>query len=136
MDKGQMVASRYNDGMIRVYWNLHKKCYSLSVYRKGKGWSKVEHKDHVQLKNAFPLVRVRGRERVRKEKRKNVHAFLIGYPADNLKIGLSKITYNPYENETFVINSIAGEKEWEGGSIIMKVDNFPDGPKPRIHLAF
>ena len=62
---------------VRVYKNLHKGCYSV----KQGGLVKV-HADNVTLEDVKFIVSKIGQERVRKEKRKNVHAFVEGFVVD------------------------------------------------------
>mgnify|MGYP000909682261 CR=1 FL=1 len=58
-----------------VYWNLHQHRYSI-LNRKT---SRVEdHQPTIYLAEARFVVREAGREKVLKEKRKNVHAFVRG----------------------------------------------------------
>jgi hypothetical protein len=91
---------------VMVYFNLHKKTFSVSYDNKV-----IMHADYVKLGDVEFRVRTGGRDRVRSEKQKNVHAFVIGnlleyceYPCDNIPNPPSNniITYNPYKNETFV----------------------------------
>ena len=61
------------------------------------------HADSVYLRGARFKVSEAGRERVRKEKRKNVHAYVYGFirgRQDN--ISLIPLRYNPYENVGFI----------------------------------
>jgi hypothetical protein len=82
---------------VKVYFNLHKKLYS--VQHKGLV---IDHLNEVVLTNAVFKVNESGRQRVLKEKRKNVHAYVIGdIQAGRIKKGL-EITYNPYLFENFV----------------------------------
>jgi hypothetical protein len=91
---------------VMVYYNLHKKTFSVSYDNKV-----IIHADYVKLGDVEFRVRTGGRDRVRSEKQKNVHAFVIGnlleyceYPCENIPNPPSTniITYNPYKNETFV----------------------------------
>jgi hypothetical protein len=91
---------------VMVYYNLHKKTFSVSYDNKV-----ILHADYVKLGDVEFRVRTGGRNKVRTEKQKNVHAFVIGnlleyceYPCDNIPNPPSNniITYNPYKNETFV----------------------------------
>jgi hypothetical protein len=91
---------------VMVYFNLHKKTFSVSYDNKV-----IMHADYVKLGDVEFRVRTGGRDRVRSEKQKNVHAFVIGnlleyceYPCENIPNPPSTniITYNPYKNETFV----------------------------------
>lgn len=84
-----------------VYWNLHKHIWSLR--QKGKV---VAHMGTVVLSDVTFRVQPAGRERVRREGKKNVHAFAQGNyePASSYrdhKVG-RRITYNPYKHDTFV----------------------------------
>ena len=63
---------------VRVYWNLHKKTWSIQDCKSGLV---VDHKDKVVLEIAKFVVRKGGQDRVRKEGKKNVHAFAVGYLA-------------------------------------------------------
>ena len=87
---------------VYVYYNLHKKIWS--VRQSGKV---VSHTKHIMLKDAKFLVSKAGQARVRREKKKNVHAGVSGYVVDNIPV--SKIsteaflTYNPYKHESFVM---------------------------------
>ena len=91
---------------VMVYYNLHK--HTFSVTYKGKV---VLYADYVKLKNVEFRVREGGRERVRREKKKNVHAFVIGdlvdycvFPCENMppESNNNVITYNPKKYDTFV----------------------------------
>ena len=91
---------------VQVYKNSRRKCWSVT--QSGK---LVAYTDQILLHNVNYLVRASGRERTRIEKRKNVHAFVVGFMSkmvnseslcriyDPVKIG-----YDPYKNETFVDN--------------------------------
>jgi len=89
-----------------IYWNLHKKCFSAK-YR-GKV---IQHFYNAIV--AVPEFRVSaaGRKRVRRERKKTVHAYIvsnyvnvrwtsIGSPSENARTA----KYNPYVNESFVDN--------------------------------
>ena len=98
---------------VEAYYNLHKKCLS---YRPSGG--KVRHARALLLDNVKLSVQPAGRERVRREGRKNVHAFVRGEPSyirplgetddgdltpENMqRQGYRPITYNPYKYDSFV----------------------------------
>ena len=87
---------------VNVYFNLHKKIWS--VRQSGKV---VGHMDRIVLKDVKWRVSPAGNAKVRREKRKNVHAYASGYICDikdtpNIPNTISRITYNPYKHETFV----------------------------------
>jgi len=94
---------------VMVYYNLHKHTFSVQ-----KNGLVVLHADFVVLSDVEFRVRRGGKEKVRKEKSKNVHAFVIGmiedyceYPCENIPNldGGQVISYNPYVNDSFVIRS-------------------------------
>lgn len=111
---------------VKVYWNLHKGCWSVMDARTRKI---LGHATQVMLRDASYLVSECGRERVRATKQKAVHAFVKGEleaaiwntaPADaslpqwewkpmhnnflrNVanQRGIS-VTYNPYRDQGFI----------------------------------
>ena len=93
-------------GRVQVYYNLHKKC--LSVRHKGKV---IEHAQEVTLTDARFHVQQAGRERVLKQKRKNVHAYVSGKLKESfwfiqspkyIWTAKQRVTYNPYKHKIFV----------------------------------
>ena len=61
---------------VRVYWNLHKRCYSIQT--RGKSWRVSGHAHEVLLSDCTFVVNAGGQQRVRAQRRKNVHAFIVG----------------------------------------------------------
>ena len=94
---------------VKVYYNLHKHTFSVT-----KNNLVVLYADYVKLQNVEFRVRETGREKVRIEKSKNVHAFVIGdlidyceYPCDEMPVepAAEIVTYNPYKHDSFVFKS-------------------------------
>lgn len=94
---------------VMVYYNLHKHTFSVTYQNKV-----IMHCDYVKLGDVEFRVRQGGKQKVRNEKTKNVHAFVIGdlldyceYPCNNIPEPSSElvVTYNPYKHDTFVIKS-------------------------------
>lgn len=92
---------------VFVYKNLHKGCWSLKQGGLVKAHS---DEDPIYLYECTLTVNRKGRERVLREKRKNVHAGVSGYVAEphssyqcledsDLK---TEIMYNPYKFSSFV----------------------------------
>lgn len=84
---------------VFVYYNLHKKCWSIR--HKGKV---IQHADQVYLKDVKFKVSEAGRQRVLKEKRKNVHAGVEGLliSFNRFKKGFHiPVSYNPYKGPNF-----------------------------------
>jgi len=88
---------------VRMYWNLHKHLWSVQDCKTGRV---TDHVTALTLADAKFVVRPTGREKVRREGKKNVHAFAVGHIS--LKNGIATVlnarpvTYNPYKNDTFV----------------------------------
>lgn len=91
---------------VMVYYNLHKKTFSVTYDGRV-----ILYADYVNLRNVEFRVREGGKERVRQEMRKNVHAFVIGdlmdyceYPCESMPEETNDriITYNPYKYDSFV----------------------------------
>ena len=89
---------------VMIYRNLHKNCWSAKSSKTG---IVLFHSLEVLLKKAKFKVSEAGRQRVLKEKAKNVHAGVIGIvcgvEADE-SIFKERVRYNPYETETFVMD--------------------------------
>ena len=63
--------------MIRIYKNLHKNCYSIQEKINGY-WKVTEYSNSILIKNCTFKIYESGRQRVIKEKIKNVHAYVYG----------------------------------------------------------
>jgi len=94
---------------VMVYYNLHKHTFSVTYDSKV-----IMYADYVKLGDVEFRVRKGGKERVRSEKSKNVHAFVIGtlldyceYPCEDMTSPSSDkiVTYNPYKHDTFVFKN-------------------------------
>lgn len=84
---------------VEVYYNLHKKCFSI----RHKGIV-ISHANTVKLADVTFVVRKAGRERVLREKKKNVHAFVRGnlLSTNGIHLGIQHTArYNPYIRDTF-----------------------------------
>ena len=95
---------------VRVYYNLQKDCLSVIDTETGKLYC---HAHRVDLRNAKFRVQPAGRERVLREKRKNVHAYVVG---DCYDIGeVSKERFRLVDNELFEKYSICdcGDKPYD-----------------------
>lgn len=85
---------------VDVYWNFHKRVFSVR-YR-GRV---IAHATRVFLYGCTFVVQKAGRERVRREGRKNVHAMVRGVliPGyDYPHVPVLDVRYNPFRNDTFV----------------------------------
>ena len=93
------------DRRVNVYFNLHKRLFSVT-----QGGIVKFHSDAITIMDARFLVGKAGQAKVRKTGRKNVHAKVSGYVADygralyipRLIDNWRKAYYNPYETDTFI----------------------------------
>ena len=87
---------------VKVYRNLHKQCYSVQ-----QCGVVVGHCDVINMVKVKFVVSEAGRQRVIKDKKKNVHAFIVGYPTlVNAPSNMVQVRYNPYESGNF--RTVAG----------------------------
>jgi len=88
---------------VAVYYNLHKHTFSLQSRNKEDYGKVIGHTEHVILKNANYVVRKGGRDKVLQEKKKNVHAFVIGELVEAIDTRMleRKVSYNPYKAKSF-----------------------------------
>lgn len=90
---------------VEAYWNLH---FNVISFRETARGGRVQHTESLHLKNVKFAVQPAGREKVLREERKNVHAFVRG---EVVSVGQGtpprdkwvRATYNPYKYESFVI---------------------------------
>jgi len=114
----------------QVYFNLHKRCFS--VQQKGKV---IGHADGIMLENVRFNIAKAGQRKVRETGRKNVHARVTGFMVPNktgvgvhytmkfnvldlLVDGFRRAKYNPYKNDTFV-DADSGEELHDAKAVIM-----------------
>lgn len=93
---------------VFVYWNLHKKCWSVKALRGRFKGKVIGHTQTLQLHACEFKVSEAGRQRVLKEQRKNVHAGVVGYVITDVVKYLDQavkltcegendtVSYNPY----------------------------------------
>ena len=103
---------------VKVYYNIHKKVFSV-IPMQGPGKGRVAgYTDNIDLTDAVFKVNKSGRDKVLKEKRKNVHAFIVGKMANlncNKKINGELASYNPYKFDYFYLrknNSAINQSEF------------------------
>lgn len=111
-EQEELLKNKINDLIgkkVMCYYDLHR--HTFSVTYKGLVMLKA---DYLRLSDVEFRVRQGGKQKVRNEQRKNVHAFVIGYlddycefPCDDIPEPESNevITYNPYKYDTFVVKS-------------------------------
>jgi len=94
---------------VFVYFNLHKKVWSVKALEGPNKGRVIQHATNMVLRDCRFKVSEAGRQRVILEKRKNVHAGVVGTletSPDAWALGTLAtvaVTYNPYKAGTFVI---------------------------------
>ena len=124
-----------NTDRKRVYYNIREKCFSVQDYKSGLV---IEHTDKLFMTNAMFVVRKSGNERVKKEGKKNVHAFVNGIrhdkPIDTNHCNNYEVKYNPYTMDFFHYKRVMLEfnawlpvdRHWIGNVWLFMHDNKPN----------
>jgi hypothetical protein len=108
-----------------VYFNLHRKCFSIKALEGPNKGRVVAHREDVLLFNGTFKVSEAGRQRVLRERKKNVHAGVVGEwdetgidltTIDRIHSMATPITYNPYKYNTFV--HLYGEHPIQSGRLV------------------
>lgn len=107
--KGRSIDFTQN---VEIYKNLHNGLFSVR-----QNGLVVAHLESFKLRQVFFKVNESGRQRVLKEKKKNVHAFICGLLDESMinfitpekeaffleLVEATKLYYNPYKTERFMI---------------------------------
>lgn len=108
-----------------VYFNLHKRLWSVKNLETGRVAG--DHRDMIVLHDCYFVVSEAGRQRVLREKKKNVNAYVRGYefaagavPPD--KEDCIPVSYNPYKGPHF-IRQDSDEPIKTASIVIMFIDN-------------
>ena len=133
---------------VRIYWNLHKKVWSVQSCKSGLV---IDHKQYLTLEDAKFVVRKGGQKQVREQGKKNVHAFAVGYIANEdivdknnsytrneLKLWWNRVKYNPYTDDYFMQQNLTHEwdeipRDWLG-YVHMESLVHPYGVSPRVYI--
>lgn len=97
---------------VDVYWNLHRRCWSIRL--RGKVYY---HTEDCVLDDVEWVVQPAGQAKVRRERRKTVHAFARG-TLRSVKAGrkwedgplVGFVKYDPYTNDTFRLLRLGGDE--------------------------
>ena len=123
---------------VRVYWNFHRKCYSVQEYFKDKhGWRISKYSDKILLTDAVFKVIQAGRAKVIKNKCKNVHAYIIGTEVEHLFLrGRQEVSYNPYTHREFLVyEGTDSQAVHSSKTAVLEVQTSVAGiKKPRIRV--
>jgi hypothetical protein len=96
---------------VRVHKNLNNGKWSVSGRVKGKGFQVIAHLDSVSLGNAIPKISKAGIHKVRANGVRRVCAYMQGeYKGTYGKDYGSRVSFNPYQNDHFVINALTSRE--------------------------
>jgi len=85
---------------VRVYRNLHTGNFSVQCAKTGLV---VAHVSSIALTNVTFVVRKAGRQKVLAQKKKNVHAFVVGNVCSLTGAARRQVKYNPYVADCFYL---------------------------------
>lgn len=107
MDTKRKIQPSDSMTKVFVYYNLHRHCWSIKALEGTNKGKVIGHSEFVSLFDATPKVSERGRQRVIREGKKNVHAGIVGKLvwSDIPMVNFDKVkylTYNPYKYATFI----------------------------------
>lgn len=116
---------------VYVYFNLHKRCWSVKALEGAQKGRVIAHEDFVILRDVVGKVSEAGRQRVLRERKKNVHAGMVGewvpeIDESNATNGDAwlvpeMVTYNPYKYDSFVYTR-TGERFDGAPYLLMNAD--------------
>jgi len=131
---------------VRVYWNLHKYIWSVVSCKSGLV---IDYMKYLTLLDAYFTVWISGQKRVREEGKKNVHAFAVGYIAqdynDNVNpLDWDRVKYNPYTDDYFMHQGMDENqyrpdhwneipKDWVGRIRLESLHHL-NGVTPRVYI--
>lgn len=114
------LVKQFQGRKVEVYYNLHKKVYSIRCL---KSKLVIAHcNDVIPLIDVSFKVSEKGRQRVLREKRKNVHAFVRGTISHfhNMTDSTTySVKYDPYRFDSFMASLFESFKPWT------KISNAP-----------
>jgi hypothetical protein len=115
---------------VFVYFNLHKRCYSIKALEGENKGRVIHHASRVMLAECGFKVSEAGRQRVLATKRKNVHAGVVGrlvghvphtcaMPEIEIDDDATQVTYNPYKYTSFVVKDDPRLQVIEAGRVLL-----------------
>lgn len=89
---------------VYVYFNLHKHLWSVRALEGPRKGRVIAHLGHLELADCVFRVSEAGRQRVLRERCKNVHAGIVGHLVSEPDEGATprRLTYNPYLYDSFI----------------------------------
>lgn len=116
---------------VSVYWNTHKRCWSIRADTGERRGTIIHHARMVILEDCTFWVSEVRRQRVLLRRQKNVHAFVRGILVDHGEDVAAdctgrRVSYNPYKGPCFVT---------EDGDNIHKADRVYMAEDRRVYAA-
>lgn len=107
---------------VYVYWNLHKGIWSIKALEGPDKGKVISRREKVILSDVEGKVSEAGRQRVLRERKKNVHAGMVGTLIEDkfdthstaIRYIGDRVTYNPYKYTSFV--HTVDESPFEGSA--------------------
>lgn len=92
---------------VDLYWNLHRDVFSVHSRRREDYGLVIAHVDSFTVSDVEFVVRESGRQKVLRERRKNVHAFVRGLWAEQgsheqFTGNIWRVKYSPYSGDSFM----------------------------------
>lgn len=85
---------------VFIYWNFNKKLWSIRSMETGRV---IDRRTHACITDCTFKVSAAGRQRVLRDRRKNVHAGVVGMLTTvDAEMPTTPVSYNPYKYETFI----------------------------------
>ena len=127
---------------VFVYYNLHKHMWSVKALEGEHKGRVIAHREWVILQNCRFKVSQAGRQRVLREKRKNVHAGITGRMLSNVAdmelhntLHREEVTYNPYKYDSFVCKEDTNKKVVAAEYAILNEDRTVEAYTPTVFVT-
>tara|TARA_E500000318_G_scaffold70015_1_gene64766 strand:+ start:1151 stop:1555 length:405 start_codon:yes stop_codon:yes gene_type:complete len=123
------------DKKVKVYYNLHKNCYSIVSLEKENYGKVIKYSNDVPLIDVQFKVSEKLRQKVLKEKRKNVHAYVVGTLVNDFELNtpIRVATYNPYKYSSFVDASSKKPLD-KAKQVLLSKRHFVDNDFKKVHF--
>ena len=108
---------------VFVYFNLHRKVFSVKALEGSDRGRVIAHAAKLTLRDVTFKVSEAGRQRVLRERRKNVHAGVVGHWDGALDAAIAaendiSVTYNPYAYDSFVLRDRKVPIHWASSAYL------------------
>jgi hypothetical protein len=127
-----MVGVVPDGARVDVYWNLNKDVFSVRSRERDSYGRVIAHVRQVNLSDVTFVVSEAGRQRVLRNRRKNVHAFMRGTWSSSPVPADVPLSYNPYTGATFVSE---GLPVFEAQGVRGEVVGSGDSVRPSVMLS-